>query len=123
MLLSKGYEVMCEFDYDDYENPSVWNQKIVKARKCHKCNCCGVNISPKETYLKHFSVYDGLASSERMCIQCYNLMLEFSKAHAGFMWSPIDFPYALRECLSEAGDKGDERWREMLKEIRERKEL
>lgn len=109
---------MCEFDY--YDRPEIWNQKLVKARKPHKCNCCGVNISPGEIYLKHFSVFDGQAYAEKMCDPCHTLMCEFSEAHEGFTWCPSDFPYSLNECISE-NDDDSPRWKEMLKEITQRR--
>ncbi len=53
---------MCEIDFDG--TCSVWRENTRKARKEHRCSCCGGTIRVGKTYLDHFSVYEGDAARQ-----------------------------------------------------------
>lgn len=109
---------MCE--YDDGEYCQVWNEQQRKARKEHKCSCCGRIIRAGEKYLVHFSVYDGDATSNKMCSECERDRDTFAKAHHGFLLAPYYFPEALSGCIADGDPGSDKRWRPMLDAIEAR---
>lgn len=105
---------MCEIDTSDWEPCAVWDERQVRARKAHLCDCCGGDISPGEHYLRHFSVADGSANSEKCCASCRQLRDDFGKEH-----HVTTFPGGLRYLLEECADYGEDdantaRWREAL---------
>lgn len=51
------------------ERPEVWREKIVKARKPHKCECREI-IQPGELYWYGFGVLDGESYTMRWCRRC-----------------------------------------------------
>jgi hypothetical protein len=51
------------------ESPQVWTEKVVKARKPHKCEC-GYVIQPGEKYWYGFGVLDGYSYTMRWCRRC-----------------------------------------------------
>lgn len=60
---------MCRYDgYDD--SPEVYREEVRTARKKHKCNECGRDIKPGETYENHFYVYDGDPGTVKICAHC-----------------------------------------------------
>ena len=61
--------LMCECD----EGPSVFREKIVKARKEHKCCECGATINKGDEYEYTFGVWEGEASSFHTCEKCSDL--------------------------------------------------
>lgn len=61
----------CECDYSD--GPSVFREKIVKARKEHKCSECGGPINKGDEYEYTFGVWDGDAMSFHTCEKCSDL--------------------------------------------------
>lgn len=126
---------MCSIDL---EYSDVFTDTLVKkARKSHWCACCTRAIAKGESYIKHFSVFDGSTTSEKCCTQCHNDRVEFAN-HLGHMMSaPSYFPEMLQECVSEHFIDDDEplppkygpmtkheeqdlRWREMLNELNAR---
>lgn len=60
---------MCSCDFD-YDPPSVFNDKDVKARKPHQCSECHRVIAAGETYRRIFGVWDGDARSYTWCSHC-----------------------------------------------------
>jgi hypothetical protein len=54
----------------DYNPPSVFNQKDVKARKPHKCSECYRVIAIGETYRNVFGVWDGSSETFFWCAHC-----------------------------------------------------
>ena len=53
---------MCSIDLDP---ASLWDEREVKARKRHTCDCCHGLIKAGVTYVKHFSICDGDVSTKR----------------------------------------------------------
>lgn len=108
---------MCVIDFDDY--CTIWRETEHKARKQHKCSCCRRKIEPGETYIVHFSIFDGSATSEKCCAECGKNREEFAKAHDGAMMNPSSFPQMVADCISE-DDEEDSAWAAMLDRIHRR---
>jgi hypothetical protein len=58
---------MC-FDYDDY--PEFTEDRVVTARKPHKCSECRLLIAPGEKYHYHTGKFDGNFYVEKVCRRC-----------------------------------------------------
>ena len=58
---------------DLYDGPTVFREKMVKARKQHVCYECGKRIEIGEEYQYIFGVWDGDASSFHTCEPCADL--------------------------------------------------
>lgn len=56
--------------YCDYDPPSVFSATTRRAKKDYKCCDCNAAISKGERYLYVFGVWEGEASSFRMCELC-----------------------------------------------------
>lgn len=51
--------------------PTLLNEKTVKARKPHLCNCCyAVAVEPGQTYTRTTYVYDGRVYDWVSCTEC-----------------------------------------------------
>lgn len=106
---------MCVIDFDEF--CTVWQENTRKARKAHKCSCCRRQIQPGETYLTHFSIFDGSCTNEKCCAECEADRVEFAAAHDGARMNPSSFPEMVGDCISE-GDEEDSQWLPMLERIR-----
>lgn len=89
---------MCSIEPD--EICSVWSTTWQMARKPHRCVCCGVTIDPGHRYLKHFSVFDGEASTDKACIFCGTMWESFIAAH-GAGYAPNMLEEMLDECVAD----------------------
>lgn len=98
----------------------VWQETERKARKSHECSCCHGTIKAGAMYLVHFSVFDGTATSEKMCGPCEADRKEFADAHESLLCSPGWLRRMVRDCMGEGDD--DEKWRAMLDRIKARGE-
>src|SRR5271154_24336 len=96
---------MCDLDYDDGDAPSVWSERLQKARKPYRCVCCHAPIAVGEQYLYHFSVSDGLAWTERMCKACDEIRDQFGKEHGDQMPAPSNFRDSLVNCIDERDEE------------------
>ena len=105
---------MCDIELDP---ASVWNETDVRARKRHVCDCCGGHILPGETYTRHFSVCDGVATGEKCCAPCKAARVEFKDVH-GTMGTPGYSAQLLMECFGGESRKfwseDDRRWRVLV---------
>jgi len=61
----------------DYDGPEFVSEKIVKARKIHKCGECGREISPGEKYEKVVGKWEGDLSSHKTCVDCLSIRDNF----------------------------------------------
>lgn len=113
---------MCMIDYDDCEPCVVWREKVVKARKEHRCDTCGTLIRPGEQYLSHFDIHDGYACQEASCLPCDKARQEFFEAHHTEISSPRSFYEYLVNCIHPSDPESQERWQPMLDAIRTRNE-
>lgn len=82
--------------YIDLEPCTVWDENTVRARKIHRCDCCGGDILIGRRYTRHFSVFDRSPTSEKMCAACTKMSLAFSDEHG-----QRANPSAMRELLDE----------------------
>jgi len=56
--------------YCDYETSTVWDERIVRARKKWRCGDCHGTIKPGETYRRVGSLFDHQWSTYRRCGDC-----------------------------------------------------
>ena len=108
---------MCEIDGG--ESCEVWRETMHTARKSRGCDCCSALIAKGDKYLKHFSVFEGDATSEVMCSACAKARVEFHKEHGALMGGPSFFQELLMDCIAD-GPKSERKWKPVLDEIRER---
>ena len=106
---------MCSIDL---EPCSLWDEREVRARKRHVCDCCHGLIEPGTIYVKHFSICDGDPTSEKCCAECKAARVEFADADGHMMATPSYSLEMLRECVAEAFREDwtdeDKRWRVLL---------
>lgn len=114
---------MC--DIGDLEPCEVWSERTVKARKSHVCSCCGGAINPGEHYTKHFSVYEGDVTSEKMCSHCTEASEEFMEVHHT-RGCPSYMPDLISDCIHEEELYGDTemaaKWQKVQDAMEARKE-
>lgn len=100
--------------YIDLEPCDVWEENKVKAaRKRHRCDACGGAVAVGESYYRHFSVYDDSATSEKICMPCYEAREVFADAHDGQSTNPSYFVELLNSCIGE-DEESDTKWLPML---------
>jgi hypothetical protein len=93
---------MCNLDFDGH--CEVWDEWLVnKARKEHVCDSCGGGIAAGSSYVRHFSIYDGDANSEKQCLPCRTIADAFTREHRASV-TPGSLLEFLDQCLDE------ERW-------------
>ena len=109
---------MCEIEFDGYF--SVYREQTRKARKDHKCDCCHRVIKAGESYLSHFSVFEGKPCSEKMCADCENDRGDFFHEHGGGVTAPSSFLHYLYECVSE---EPEPQWVAMKERIKSRAQV
>lgn len=56
--------------YEAEEAYDVYKERIVKARKSHKCQACGVTIGVGHYYCRLSTVYEGTAETVIRCGSC-----------------------------------------------------
>jgi hypothetical protein len=110
---------MCFIDLDPCE---VWDERERKARKEHKCGACGKTIRVGETYLTHFSVFEGNANSEKMCFPCRDDRKQFADAHDGTLMTPSFLRQMVAECISEGDEESERQWKPLLDRIDSREQ-
>lgn len=78
---------MSSCDCYDYDPPSVFRAETPRARKDYKCCECNAVIRKGEKYLYIFGVWEGDASSFRMCALCADMrnQCEFACVPYGFL--------------------------------------
>jgi len=72
-IIGKGKIMDCsciDIDSSDYPGPKLFKEKIVKARKQHKCSECDADIQPGERYENASGVWDGEFSTHKTCSIC-----------------------------------------------------
>lgn len=106
---------MCEIA--DPEPCEVWDERPVVARKEHQCTCCRSPIHAGETYLRHFSVFEGAVETGKLCPACKADREAFSAAHHGVLYTPGIFPLQLSDCIADGDEESELRWKPMLERI------
>lgn len=98
---------MCDVSYDD-EPAEVWSNVEITARKQHQCSTCDGLIRPGQVYVKHFSVFDGRPSSEKVCPSCVALIEKYKELHDGASWVPSHMRHAVDDCIEQELDDPEE---------------
>ena len=98
---------------ESYDRCEVWYETTMKARKRYTCDCCKGSIEPGATYLKHFSVFEGDATCEKMCGQCEVDRQAFCDAHGGTLWPPSSVVEMVSECVGQDAESKAE-WGPLL---------
>jgi len=106
---------------DQLDPCEVWRETLCRARKSHRCSCCRGLIRQGETYIVHFSVFEGNASSEKICSACLADREEFCREHInGQLCGPSFFSELLDECIAEGDPESERRWLPMRRARDER---
>ena len=110
---------MCVIETDSYAE--VWEETIIqKSRKDHKCSCCGTTIKSASSYLYHFDVFEGNASTEKMCMDCLSDRWKFTAEHGGYVPCPSSFTMMLQDCIADGDEESEKIWEPMLRKIDDR---
>lgn len=109
---------MCEISFD--EACDVWREKKVRARKSHTCSSCDAEIKRGDSYVTHFSVYDGYTNSEKCCMLCEESRTVFEEEHDVCI-APSYLTEMLSHCVEDTDTKDPQRWQAMLDAIEQRK--
>ena len=110
---------MCEIDMDSW--CELWSERAVRARKAHICSECRRAIDPGETYVVHFSKFEGDVSYGKICGTCESDRDQFRTAHNGAMYAPPAFDECLEQCIAEGDEESDRVWAPMLARLRDRR--
>ncbi len=70
-------ECACIWIDRDDDFPEVHNEKIVSARKQHKCAECGAPIEIGQKYEYVFGVWEGEPDTFKTCLDCVSARTEF----------------------------------------------
>ena len=106
---------MCHVDLEPCE---VWRETKRRARKPHVCDCCEGRIRVGEQYVSHFSVFEGEATTEKMCAKCEAMSVEFQNDH-GQRGTPGSMRALLEECI-DYGDEDSAKWKRHLANMNRR---
>jgi hypothetical protein len=91
---------MCSVEPDwDYESPEFLNERIVRARKAHKCEECRKTINPGEEYEYTTGKYDGAFFVVKTCSVCLELRSRFRVSYLSG-----DLLHELHECFLATKD-------------------
>ena len=90
--------------------PTVFNEKVVRARKQHRCCECGRLILPGCRYQTVFGVWEGNAETFRTCLLCYDLrgVVARIERDSGCDANESTPPFTgLMDALRNGGDDGE----------------
>jgi hypothetical protein len=116
----------------ELEPCSVWQEREVTAKKAHACDCCGGEIAAGARYTRHFSIFEGNVTCEKMCAACLEVREAFNLVH-GTHGNPGSMRALLDECVSEewtwlGGDSDTKKlteigalWQQALDEMKARR--
>lgn len=102
---------MCELDLEPCE---VWSETPRRAAKEHVCGGCRQVIRKGDAYLSHFHVFEGEASTERLCFVCWWVRKLFARTHG------YAAPSALYELIQDCIADGEDAWRDEMAVIKRR---
>lgn len=99
---------MCNIDFDSDDRADVWRNTFVgRARRPHVCDMCQGRIETGESYVRHFSVFDGYTTNEAQCLRCCTIVAAFRREHRHY-YNPSGMRELIVECLQEDSYLGDE---------------
>lgn len=62
---------LCGMPYEEHDDYSIlWDERVVRARKKHRCDECGSAIEPRERYGRAKALGDGCWNSWARCGSC-----------------------------------------------------
>lgn len=112
---------MCDLDYID-DRWDASSEKVVRAAKEHRCDCCHGRIKPGQRYVRMGWVFERTAGSEKCCLPCQRVSHAFAEEHH-FYTNPSGMKYLLEECIADSDDARESaRWKRALREMARRKE-
>jgi hypothetical protein len=109
---------MCVIEFDPVE---VWEEHRRKARKHHRCACCGAPVRPGDYYRTIFAVGEDGMLFEKSCEACGAARDAFAEAHDGSSPNPTSFIQVLNECIAEGDRESEAQWQPMLQGIAARR--
>ena len=111
----------CEIDMDVSDFSEILFEKIVKARKEHRCHECYTTIKCGDEYYKEKSLYDGTISTHKTCMDCKSIR---DNMVCSFYWGEImeavrdgiqdSWGKVSEDCLSKLTPKARERICEII---------
>lgn len=91
----------------DYEHPSFFHKKLVKARKSHECFECREQIRLGQNYWKIIGKWDGKFDQFRICTLCEEIAIELACNGGrmyGCLWEDLQeqvFPEMTFSCIQK----------------------
>ena len=70
-------ECACDINVDHDGGPSMYTEKIVKAKQDHRCYECLKDIKSGERYEHVRGMWDGSFSTYKTCLDCVSLRKQF----------------------------------------------
>lgn len=92
--------------YCDYEPSTVWDERIVRARKQHRCCECRGAIRVGESHSRIGSLFDGRWQTYRMCGDCKVTICDLGKISGDgcrFCYAVGDLMMEMREWAGNLG--------------------
>ena len=59
---------------DDDAYADVWDERVLEARKEHKCDACGETISKGDRYARDAALYEGKWDVTKRCMRCEKIL-------------------------------------------------
>lgn len=88
----------CQIEQDCDGGPSLFTEKILKARKQHKCCECKEVIQPGESYERVKGLWEGVWQKYDTCMHCLSLRKVF---FCGYTYGEV--LWDLEEHIRESG--------------------
>lgn len=88
--------------YCDFDPPTIYRRRVVRARKVYRCEECTNRIQVGEQHEYVFSVYDGYADQFRTCSDCTDLRTWVKNNVPCFCWCHGSMRDDAREAIDEA---------------------
>ena len=67
----------------DFESPTLYRARVVRARKAHRCQECCRAICKGDQYEQHTGMFDGIFYSGKTCQRCLDLR-QYIETHAQY---------------------------------------
>jgi hypothetical protein len=117
-------ECSCDVGVDFDEGPEFYTEKIIKARKQHKCNECRGMINKGEKYERVTGKWDGNVSTYKTCLDCLSIRKQFFSngwSFSDMLWDLKDHIVETdaglsQECIAKLTSSARERVCDMIQE-------
>lgn len=87
--------ISCDCSTETFDPPTVYDAKVVTARKTHTCSECRRAIQKKETYERTKGCWDGKWSTFKTCLGCLRIRQHLSPEG----WDHGGLVEAVAECV------------------------